>query len=117
MENVGLNALRITIDETDCGPADETPAILNIPVAGMVRRQICVLNSGTATTIDPILGTIPNPAGTIDVAVENETPAATVDTQGVATFVSPAGVLYHRSRPDAGADNAIQTVYHIGIGW
>jgi hypothetical protein len=84
---------------------------------GMVRRQICLLESGAGATINPILGTVPNPAPTPNVVVENLTPAATVDTQGIATYVAPARIFFHRSRPDAGADNVIQTVYHITIGW
>lgn len=118
IEVVGASATAIYITETDCSATDEA-VIPNSPAQGEVKRQICVRISGTCTTVDPILGTIANPAGTIRVVVENETPAAVCDTEGTATYTIQSGgqTLYHRSRPDAGADNVIQSVYHIVSGW
>lgn len=116
VEHVGPNAVQVTILETDCAVGDEA-VIPGMPIQGTCRRQICVLDSGTAATVDPVLGAVPNPAGTIYIVVENAVPGAVIDTQGVATYVSETGILYHRSRPNAGADNVVQTIYDISIGW
>jgi len=76
-----------------------------------------VLTSGTASTVDPIVGIATNPAG-FNVVIENGTAAATIDNSyaGGITF-SSSGSLFQRSKPDAGSDNAITTVYHIAVGW
>lgn len=113
----GNGDYQITINETDCGPTSEA-VITGVPVEGTVRRQMCILNSGTAATINPVLGTQTNPVGTPYVAVQNLTAAALVDTQGAATYTTPGSpTLYHRSQPNAGTDNVVQTVYHISLGW
>jgi len=85
---------------------------------GRVLRQVCVKTAGSATTLDPILGTATNPSGS-SVVLENDTAAATVDNQPSppVTFYTSTGILYHRSVPDTGSDNSVTTEYHILVGW
>ena len=109
----------VTIAETEAAAASEADPIELGFVRGRIIRQVCVLTSGTATTVDPIIGTTTDPSGAA-VVLENATAAATVDNQitGGATFNSSTGILYHRSVVDgASADNVIATTYHILVGW
>ena len=122
VEDIGPGEYYVIIDETDCGPADEAAAP-GLPNRGTVLRQVVQLISGTATTVDPIAGWEPNPGG-INVIVQVDAPASApdfVDIEGTATYYNELGTgqltLYHRSRPDAGNDNVIQTRYHIQDGW
>ena len=119
---VGAGEVEIVVSETDCGPADE--ALIMSPdllVVGVVVRQMCILASGSGTVVVPILGTQPNPAGTQYVVCEESLPGKTiVDNNGRATYdlvnTNP-NRLYHRSRPDVGADNVITSVYHVRPRW
>jgi len=136
IRQVGATEYSVRIDEIDCGPADEATvdvaaAILGpgVPLVGKVLRQTCVLQpGGTAVTINPILGEI-SPATTPDrVVVENDPnnqPIPNiVDTEGVAVYddatqspLGPWGRLFHMSRPNAGADNVVITMYRISTRW
>jgi hypothetical protein len=104
------------VTETGAGAASETEIPLGI-ARGRILRMTTVLTSGTASTVDPIVGIATNPAG-FNVVIENGTAAATIDNSyaGGITF-SSSGSLFQRSKPDAGSDNAITTVYHIAVGW
>lgn len=107
----------VTISETEAASTSEASIDLGVQKF-RVYRQICQLTSGTATTVDPILGNATNPSG-INVILENDTAAATADnsiTGGVTGYVSN-GTLYHRSQVDAGTDNSVSTQYHIVVGW
>lgn len=122
VEPVGDGEYYVIINETDCGPTDEAVAYL-LPNHGTVLRQVCQLISGTAVSVDPIAGWATNPGG-INVIVQVDAPAIApdfVDIEGAATYYNEADTgqltLYHRSRPNAGADNVIQTRYHIQAGW
>ena len=136
VRQVGSGEFLVQVDEAECGPADE--AVIDVaaaalgpgvPLVGKVIRQTVVLQAGTATTVNGILGEVPNPpANPTRVVVENNPtvqPILTInDTQGTATYkdatpspLGPWGRLFHRSRPDAGADNTITTFYHIRSGW
>lgn len=112
---IGQKAYRVTIAEVDCGPTDEAQ-VPGLPVQGAVRRQLSQKGAGTAATIDPIVGIATNPSGN-DVIVENDVPTTQVDVQGFASYLSATGTLFHRSRPNAGNDNVVTTVYHITTGW
>ncbi len=104
------------VTETGAGAASETEIPLGI-ARGRILLMTTVLTSGTASTVDPIVGIATNPAG-FNVVIENGTAAATIDNSyaGGITF-SSSGSLFQRSKPDAGSDNAITTVYHIAVGW
>ena len=110
------NEIVVEITETSVGASTEVAIPVNI-TRGRIVRQICVLTSGSGSTVDPIIGIATNPAG-VNVVIENGTGAATVDNQyaGGITF-SATGTLYHRSKPDSGSDNAVSTTYHIVVGW
>jgi hypothetical protein len=93
-----------------------------IPTRGRILSQKCTLVSGSAASIDPILGEVANPAGTPDrVVAENATPAANVYNQAVPPIPYNAGgggnKLFHRSVPDSAADNVARTVYQVLAGW
>ena len=123
----------VRIEETDCSSTDEA-TLDGLPLVGSVRRQQCILQSGTAATVQPILGEVPDPVTNTDRVVAQEgTAGAITDSAGVATYEdttpTPPGVvdangepvvgarLYHRSRPNAGADNVIVSIYHISTEW
>jgi len=127
VHEIGSGEFVVEINETGAGPADEA-VIDGFPLKGAVLRQETILISGSAATVDPILGKDSDPGSTANpdrVIVENDTPNALVDTAGVAPYydVTPSpnpsslGRVYHRSRPDAGADNAIFARYHVRVQW
>jgi len=107
---------QVTISETDVGAADEA-TIAGIPLHGTILRQQCTLTGGPATTVSPILAAVPGGSGQ-NVIVENATPAASVDNADPKVAYADAdGTAYHRSRPDAGATNTVESVYLIKGGW
>lgn len=120
---VGRQEFLVRIEETEADPASEAE-IEGVPLVGRVLRQQCIPTAGSATTVWPVLGET-SPADTPDrIVVEPEAAAALIDIQGSATYFDatksptrPVGVLYHRSRPDAGADNSIVSIYHITTAW
>jgi len=134
VEQDGPGQYVVVVEEVDCGPNDEA-IIDGAPLVGNCVRATCVRQGGSATTVQPILGRSPDPPGTgiTRVIVEESEPVPLADTSGTATYrdatAVPAGVvdargrqiqgarIYHRSRPDAGADNVIRTEYHIKAGW
>lgn len=130
--DVQVNQLRedrweVVITETECGTASETeiPASDDgdadaIPRQGRFLTRRATLSSGSGTTLEPILGEQTDPA-TNKTRIVGETAAAAADIYDQAAPPVPYnalyGDLYHRSRPDAGADNAVVTVYHFLAGW
>lgn len=121
---IGPGEFTVTIVET-AGATATVVQIDGVPIVGTVRRIQAQLESGAGTTIDPILGRTATPSTAIisDVVLHAlSTPAATADRCGAATYVASTitgglGTLWHMSRPDAGSNNAITTVYHITAGW
>lgn len=107
----------VVIAETSASSATESTIPLGVQKA-RVMRQICQVTAGTAATVDPILTRTSGGSG-INVILENDTAAATCDNSvsgGIPAYVSD-GVLYHKSTPNAGSDNAISTEYYILVGW
>lgn len=123
---VYVGRYEVQIVETNCAPTTVV-AITGLPPSGTVIRVQSQLTGGTGTTIDPILGRTSNPgtANQKDVVVVPVAPTElsdVVDKCGEATYhctttTGTTGTLWHESRPDAGSDNAITTVYHIIVGW
>ena len=106
----------IHISETDAANGDEA-TITGVPSTGEILRQTCVLTAGTGTTVDPVLATSAGGTGAA-IVVSNDVAAATVDTAyPVVAYTGGGGTLYHQSKVDAGADNAITTVYLVSAGW
>lgn len=106
----------VTISESDCAVGDE--ATINLGFSkGRVVKQACAKTSGTAAEVNPVIGTETNPAGN-GIIVANVTagdPIANV-VQGGMPF-DCNGTLYHRSQPNSGADNVIESIYFILEGW
>ena len=114
---LGADRYVVTISETEAGAATEA-TIAGLPRYGRILRCKANLDSGSGSTIDPILGTASNPSG-VNVVLENGTAAATVDLapDPGATYYSAAGALYYRSVCDSGSDNAVSVEIHIAAGW
>jgi len=115
--SLGAGKFVVDITESDVAAADEA-AITGLPGTGRIIRQQCTLVSGAGATVDPIIGRTANPAG-ITVILENGTAAATCDNQpiGGACFAMTSGLLFHRSVPNAGADNVVHTRYLVQSEW
>ena len=116
---VGSGDFVLEINETEAGAATEA-TITGLPVKGVIRSQIAQLISGTATTIDPVLGHLTNPgASALTKIVENDTAAASINN--VATkevpYYDADGKLFHRSICSAGADNVVSSRYYISSSW
>ena len=116
---VGSGDYVVQVSETEAGTATEA-TIQGLPPKGRIRAQIAQLVSGTGTTIDPVLGTATNPAASaLTKILGNGTPAAGINNQASRPidYYDVDGTLYHRSICDAGADNAVVTIYLISSGW
>ena len=108
--------IAVSISETSASSSTESTITLGVQKF-RVLRQICQVTAGTAATVDPVLARTAGGTG-INVLMENDTAAATCDnsvTGGIACFSSD-GVIYHKSVPNAGSDNAISTEYAILVG-
>ena len=117
---LGGGSVKVVLDEIDAGATSEAE-ITGMPPVGTVVRQTSTLSSGSAATLDPILGDATDPAGqgAAGVICENATPAATCDNEGSAAYaVAPAAsaTLYHRSQPNTGTNNVIRTTYLVRAG-
>ena len=109
--------IRVTISETEAASTSEATIDLGVQKF-RVHRQICSLSSGSATTVDPILGNATAPSGA-NVILENDTAAATCDNSvtGGVTGYSSNGTLYHRSQVDSASDSTVVSIYHVTVGW
>jgi len=115
--SLGKGRYIITIQENECGVASEA-TVTNVPDAARLLKQVTHLQSGTATTVDPVIGFTTNPAG-LSVLAQNDVAAASVNniSDPPNPFNCTTGILYHRSNPDAGADNVIFTRYLLLSDW
>lgn len=120
---LGPGQYQVVIEETGVGAADEA-VVPGIPVRGSVIRQVCLIQGGAATTVEPCAGLAPDPTGTgrNELIVQVDAPAAEVDIQGTASYPIggvPSGAtstLYHRSNVDAGPSD-VTTTYLIVADW
>lgn len=111
--------IEILVEITETSVSSSTEATIALGVTkGRIMRQVCVLTSGSGATVDPILARTSGGTGA-NVVVENGTAAAIVDNQtnGGVPFYSSTGVLYHKSVPNSGSDNAVTSEYLILVGW
>lgn len=124
---VAAGCYQVTIEEDNVGAATEVE-LPNLPPVGTIRRVQSQLISGSGTGVAPILGRVTDPAAApvTDIVVEavaTSSAAARIDRCGSATYrgttASGGGgvTLFHRSRPNAGNDNVVRTIYHIVVGW
>lgn len=119
---VSPGCFEVSITETATDSNDEV-TIDGVPRVGAVVRQTSSLDSGTGTTVDPVLTRETGTYTGTPVVCEPPSAAAIVDRAGSAAYVaidsdaSGLGRLYHCARVDAGNDNEITTVYLIKAGW
>ncbi len=94
--------------------------ITGLPKTGRIFRQVGGKTSGAAATVDPVLGTLTNPAALPETTtVSNDTAAATVDNlqAGGVPYYTATGSLFHRSVYDSGTNNAGTFHYFLKPGW
>ena len=108
----------IIITELEAGAATET-AITGLPVKGRIVAQRAQLISGSAASIDPVIGTATNPAANFNnLILSNGTAAAGISNLALPEIPYYAATsLFHRSVCDTGADNSIVTTYLLKAGW
>lgn len=106
----------VTITESECASTSEAEIPLGFS-KGRVWRQASALSAGTAATVNPVLGNATAPAGnSIVVAnVDADDPVGNIISGGMPFDCN--GTLFHRSQPNAGADNDVETIYFITKGW
>ena len=111
------NEILVVVTETGAGSGTEEAITLGVQKF-RVLRQLCQLTSGSGSTVDPKLARTSGGSG-INVLLENDTAAATGDNQvsGGVVCYSSTGIVYHKSVPNSGSDNAISTEYSILVGW
>lgn len=115
----GVNAV-VTVSETEAASASE--ATIQLPFfAGRIVKVISHLTAGTGTTVNPVIGTATNPAGSeadtvLSIAPASAAAAINAVTDPPPPFLTSDGQLYHRARVDAAADNSISTIYYIQRG-
>lgn len=117
LTHIGGRDYKLVISETEAGAATEA-TITGLPTKGVVTAQLATKASGTAATIAPILVTASGSALAVQTVIQ-ATAAADQSNQAdpPAQYQVDNGTLYHRSVCNAGADNAITTVYFIRAGW
>jgi hypothetical protein len=88
-----------------------------VPRIGRIMRLVCVLQSGTGTTVTPVLSSESGVFDGAQVAI-SATAAAAVDEvqQDGVPYAAPDGLFYHRSTPNAASDNVVATRYIIKHG-
>ena len=98
------------IIEGDVTPTDEWK-ITGLPkIFTITLFEAELVTAGTATTIDPDLGTKDSfSLNTVDTAVTNATAAVWINSMSDARVNSPAGILVGRSTPDTGTATKIRT--------
>ena len=114
---IGGSDYLLTVTESEAATGSEW-TVVGVPIKGRILRQVCVLSSGTGTTVDPVLTRTSAGTGQ-NVVVENDTAAATVDTvsdPGI-PYYDTDGTLFGKSTVDAGTDNTIVSEYLIRGGW
>lgn len=117
----GSRGLVVTVTETDGAAASEKEIVDSTtgfrPGPCLLIRCIATRSSGTAATRQPRLG-VAAAATPIQVRyTATATAVATTIDEMVTKPVPCEAVLFHRSQPNAGTDNAMITVYHFLTGW
>jgi hypothetical protein len=122
VQEAGSGLFVVTISETEAAAASETEIDLaaeGLPPVGAVVARRCAVTSGTATTVQPVLGDATDPENGASWVFDTETAANPVHQQPAVpvTFGTQVSSFFHRSKVDAGADNSVTTVYHFRRGW
>ena len=117
----GRKYVKVSVTETECATTSEwTTSGANpsygsgyarsfVPTVGRIVSRKVNKTSGTAATVAQVLGkaTGVTAAGVNSIAVEGA--AAAINSILEIPYTLVGGVLYGRSTPDAGTDNAITT--------
>lgn len=115
----GVNAI-VTVSETEAATSSE--ASVQLPfLSGRILKVVSELTAGTGTSVRPVIGTSTDPASSaadtiVSIAAASAAAAINAVTDPPTPFTSSDGLLYHRARVDAGADNSITTTYFIQRG-
>lgn len=122
VEQPGTGLYVVTISETDAAAASETEIDLadeGLPAVGAIVARRCAVESGTGTTVQPILGDATDPANGAAWVFDTDTAANPVHQQPASpiSYGTQVSSLFHRSKVDSGTNNTITTVYHIKRGW
>jgi hypothetical protein len=122
VQEAGSGFYVVTISETEAAAASEVEIDLSaqgLPAVGAVVARRCAVFSGTATTVQPVLGIVTDPDNGSAWLFSTDTAANPVHQQPAAAVTYGTGVssFFHRSKVDAGADNSVTTVYHFRRGW
>jgi hypothetical protein len=107
----------VTVTETGASATTES-TIAGLPLRGVIRAMICDLDSGTGTTLDPVIGDESDPASG-SMKLQNGTAAALIYVQPTqpTPYYSSTGTLYLRAVVDAASDNATTCRILISGGW
>ena len=76
--------------------------------------------SGSATTLQPTLGNVTDPTHVENIALqvdEEAGPKSIAYATPICAHTAPDFSVFHRSKPNAGADNVIEVRYRIRLGW
>jgi hypothetical protein len=84
-----------------------------VPRLGRIMRLVSVLKSGDGTTVTPVLSSESGDFTGNKVAIEGTAAAAVDEVPGGTPFAAIGGKLYHRSTPDVGVNNVVETRYII----
>lgn len=107
--------LVVRIRETEAAAASVAGPV-RVPRGSWCDRVDCTLVSGSGSTVNP--GATRTAGGTIGDesevwAHEPDAPAARV-SHGIPFLLNiPEGVFHHQSRVSSGADNVVETSYHL----
>jgi len=118
----GRMSWQIVVTETECAATSEWDVAPGdcggypLPATGTITAYDAVKSAGTAATLQPILSGTTAPASTQSNYVGAQTAAAASVHDRSSTRYQGLTTLYGRSRPDAGADNAITTMITIVEG-
>ena len=117
LDNLGDGDYQINVVETDVAVGDE-PAGLTVPFHKYtLLRIVSEKSAGAAATLQPVVGRTTDPATAVEAVT---TAAAVVDEQPVRPTKCRTGAdgkIYWRTRPDAGADNAVTSFMRVREGW
>jgi hypothetical protein len=117
----GRSSWQIVVTETECAATSEWDVAPGdcggypLPATGTITAYDAV-KTGTAATLQPILSGTTAPASTQSNYIGAQVAAAASVHDRSSTRYQGLTTLYGRSRPDAGADNAITTTITIVEG-
>lgn len=111
------NMISVSWNDSEAQTTSEG-VVQNLPKRGIIKRLTATLVSGTAATINPVVG---RAAGfspdTQDQVIAAPGAAAHIDLTGPFYYYASEGALYIVGAPNAGTDNVISYEMLIVPGW